>query len=483
MKKEKSEKKDEIIRTYCLKDSANEIKLSAVSDVLDEYRVAAGRIASYHWLLFNWLGKEFKDFEDVKHIRTKLGERYKQTCQTQVVGMLKSYIANIQTRFIEMVFNSSISEGDRVKYFYINKYMFWQRNEITMRGEPIEWEIILNARKMFKHLTRNHPHTAHINMVLDQKVMTLHLKEENKAKKFDYWIEMSTLSKGNKTWIPLQTNEFFKKKDGVFKHSIQVNKKDGKITFSVVKSIKPELIEGAVKKLGFDVGLCCFIATEYGDHLGKKLMEYVRKYDNITTKLFKNLQAQGIKPGDNKRYKALIKKIKEYLKNEIGRLINKLVKRINPSEITVENLDFRGSNIGKKNNRLLHKFGKGILTKKLDNITQHKKIKLNKINPPYTSQECPVCSYTSKKNRKTQSKFECQYCGKKGHADTIGGKNVSGRSSPEFHKLNKEKIFDLLCEKHTAWKDAQRCHSTASGALADHREPHSPNLIHTECNI
>ena len=79
MKKEKSEKKDEIIRTYCLKDSANEIKLSAVSDVLDEYRVAAGRIASYHWLLFNWLAKPFKDFEDVKHIQTKLSERYKQT--------------------------------------------------------------------------------------------------------------------------------------------------------------------------------------------------------------------------------------------------------------------------------------------------------------------------------------------------------------------------------------------------------------------
>ena len=41
----------------------------------------------------------------------------------------------------------------------------------------------------------------------------------------------------------------------------------------------------------------------------------------------------------------------------------------------------------------------------------------------YTSQECPKCSHTTKANRVSQSKFVCEHCGFKAHADLVGAIN------------------------------------------------------------
>jgi putative transposase len=152
-------------------------------------------------------------------------------------------------------------------------------------------------------------------------------------------------------------------------------------------------------------------------------------------------------------------KNKDYLKNEIGRIINRLVERYKPKEIVMEKLDFRGSNIGKKNNRLLSKFGKGILVKKLENISEEKGIEIRKINPAYTSQECPSCHYVSKNNRPKRDKFVCKKCGKKGHADVIGSKNIANRSSDWEYK-KREEIRQLLDKKHNNW-EKERGNSSA----------------------
>lgn len=475
-RKHKEDRSDEaIIRTYELKNHANGEKVESILDVLFAYRRTASKISNYHWRLFFEEKNGFRDQRDIKWMETKLSKRYMQTCQTQVVGMLKSYISNVQNRFVDKVLNSSIKKEDRVYYFYINKYMLWHRKEVMMQGKPISKEIIFNCKKIFKHLTKHHPKMRHINMVLDEKVATLYKKEENKATSFDFWIKISALKKYQTIWVPLQTNEYFDKIGGIFKHCIQVNYKDGKLSFSVIKELHPEMVEYISKQLSFDVGTVVFLATNHGDHLGKKLMAYIKKYDVILTRLKANLKKQGIKPTDSKRYNKLIKKVKEYVKNEIGRIINKIVKRLMPEEIDVERLDFRGTKLGATNNRIISNFGKGVLAKKLKNITQVKGIRLKEINPPYTSQECPNCHYTKKKNRKTRDRFECGYCGKKGHADSISGKNIPKRSSPEFNNKSKNEILCVLDNMHQAWKDARR-YSTAKDMVEHNDLPKGDSL-------
>ena len=62
----------------------------------------------------------------------------------------------------------------------------------------------------------------------------------------------------------------------------------------------------------------------------------------------------------------------------------------------------------------------------LQNSLEHK-AKTEKVNPAYSSQTCPSCGYVSRTNR-SGVKFHCRGCGKQGHADAVGGRNLLGRS-------------------------------------------------------
>jgi len=50
---------------------------------------------------------------------------------------------------------------------------------------------------------------------------------------------------------------------------------------------------------------------------------------------------------------------------------------------------------------------------------------LRTVGAAYTSQRCPECDYTDRKNRVTQAEFRCQQCGYETHADLNGGHNIA----------------------------------------------------------
>ena len=460
-KENKNEDKKPIIRAYLLKQHANKHKQQLLIDTLLIYRKLAKQISNHHWRLFFQDKQPFKDRLDIKFIENPLSERYKQTCQTQVIGTLHSYISNIQIRFKDKVLNSSLAENKdlRIKLLYINKYGKWMHSSVKMQKKDIEPEIIFLAKKIFKHLTKNHPSFKHYNMVLDKKIADVFPIQENKATSFDYWAHISTKNKGEKLYIPLQTNDYFDSIEGIFKNAIQVNYKDGCLEIRLIKQIEQKMMEYASEKLGVDIGTVVFIATEHGDLLGRQMMFFLKKQDSIIWHLAKNLKKQGIKLSDNKRYNRLNRKLREYLKNEIGRIINKMVQRYKPKKIKKEITNFQGSNIGRTNNRILNRFGKQIYENKMKSITEENGIELIGLPSYYTSQECPECHYTNKKNRSAR-KFKCKCCGLTMHADVVGGKNCSHRSSIEYKNKTKEETYQLLCEEHDRWL-RQRRDSTA----------------------
>ena len=447
-----------VLRTYELKSFANQSKNDSIIEVVRNYRKLALQIANLHWNNFySDNNSKFNKNLDIKNINSVLSERYKQTCQYQVVGMLKSYLANVKNRFKDMVLNSNVSEEMRIKLLFINKYEKWHCKEVTMKGVLIDDYTLLIARKIFKKLTKNKPSFKHINLVLDFKVAEV---KESNTSKFDYWINLSTCKKGKKILIPIKSNDYFNSINGTIKNIVQINIKNGKPEFSFVKEIETKVLDEVSKKLGLDIGIVNLITTEHGDLLGRKLIKDLKRRDEIITKLFKNLQKQKIKPNTNKRYVTLNRKLREYVKNEIGRIINKLIRIYKPSEIVVEKLDFRSSKLNKKSNRILNRFGKKRIYTKLENITSLNNIELTYINPAYTSQCCPKCNCVSKENRKKQDKFKCIECGYEKHADVVGSRNISGRSSTEFLNLNKRQILQHLDAKHLEWRE-QRCHSSA----------------------
>ena len=60
---------------------------------------------------------------------------------------------------------------------------------------------------------------------------------------------------------------------------------------------------------------------------------------------------------------------------------------------------------------------------------------LEKVNPAYTSCQCPSCGCCDKRNRPQQAEFHCIACGHRQNADTVGAVNVlrKGRTGPSAH--------------------------------------------------
>ena len=439
-----------MIKAYNLKHSINIGKQKKVFEILSEYRSTGILLSKIQWRNLFENGRFNKNLK-IFLPESKISARYKQVIQYQVVGQLESYISNRQNEFVETVFNSSISEKILIELLYINKYKKWFLKNIEMRKKIISEEIIKLARKIFKKiLSKNRkPNFRYMNMALDSKVVNIEKKLENRATKFDYWLNLSTLEKGKKIKLPIDSNSYFEGKIGNIKNFVQFNfgKKD-KIGIVFLKDIDKIEYIPKTDKIGLDLGLKNLFATNRGDIFGRGFSKIITKYNTYISELAKNRQKQKLKTA-SKRYKNLIQKLRNYLKNEINRVVNRIVNLYSPKEIVIEKLNFQSPKLSKKMNRLLNNFGKSLITKKFQSLKEELGIKITEVNPAYTSQECSECGYVAKKNRKSQEVFICGFCGHSQNADINASKNILSRSSTELKNIfmKKASILDKLVEK------------------------------------
>jgi len=438
-----------MIRTYPVKHNENLNKRIKILELSKEYRVLAKDISSVQWIEFYKRGKFNKNL-DIKELDSPLSERYKQTCQYQVVGVLKSFISNRQNEFVRIVYNSNLSEEVKIKLFYINKYSKWFCKEVKMKNELIEKEIVKLSRKIIKEVIKRHrlPELKHCNLALDDKVAKISVKGEG-ANSFDYWIKLSTLDYGHPIDIPIKTNEYFESKEGILKKFCQINidRESGSIEICLIKDIpsKKESYIPLTPKIAIDLGLRNLFSLSDGSLYGVNFIDKIRHYDKIITEIMQQRQRQGLNP-KSKKYKKAVKKFRKYLKNEIHRLLNSIIERYKPGEIVIERLNFRNPDLSKRMNRLLSVFGKSIIKNYFSSIEELYGIRIKEINPAYTSQTCSTCGYIDEHNRKCQSVFICEYCRKKIHADVNASRN-------HFLRSSQKKLSDIYSSRETILRE------------------------------
>ena len=118
--------KDRIFGSYLFVNYTNKGKLEKINQVLTEYRKTAKDIAIYLWDIFFRFGKfPHRKKINIKHIPSYLSERYKYICLWQVHSILSSYIANIQYKFANIVFNSSLNKEDKLILLALNNVNGW----------------------------------------------------------------------------------------------------------------------------------------------------------------------------------------------------------------------------------------------------------------------------------------------------------------------------------------------------------------------
>jgi len=456
---------ERIIGAYKYRHFGNKGKVDKILRVLKEYRKTAKNIAKIQWQLFFNQGN-FNEYNNIKEIESKLSEGYKQTCQSQVVGILKSYISNRQNDFVKIVYNSNLDNDTKFILFYINKSKAWfneKLNEVILKNKkgeiikklPINKEHYKLARKIIKQTFKQNkfPSFKNISMNLDKKVMDIQKKKNGKAKSFDYWLALTTLQTGKRTYIPLKANTYAEKLDGKFLNFVQIiQTNNNNVEIKLVKELsKNKEYEPQTDAISIDIGLNPLFATDKGDLLGRYFKDYLIKLDRKITKRMQYLQKNNIKPKQDEKYRKLVQNFRDFLKSETNRIFNRIIQIHKPKVIVLEKLDFRSPELSKRLNRLISNFGKRYINEKINRLKQIYGIEIIFINPAYTSQECSNCGYIDRNNRKDTHTFECKSCGNKINAQVNGAKNILRRSSLRdliTPYTSKKKVLQMLVKQY-----------------------------------
>lgn len=138
----------------------------------------------------------------------------------------------------------------------------------------------------------------------------------------------------------------------------------------------------------------------------------------------RRMQKAGRKPRESVLYGDLVRRLRGMIETEVNRTLNHAVLLHRPRIIAVEKLDFQGSGLSRRMNRILANCGRGAMTRKLADLHDRHGIEIHEVDPAYTSKTCSCCGYVDARQRSGE-KFSCRFCGRRMHADVNGARNIA----------------------------------------------------------
>lgn len=366
-------------------------------------------------------------FTDFLGIASK---RLLTTVYNQAYADFKSHIKLIRYYIIEATKKTHSMSDNKSLYHDFKK---------EIRDYKFTTNRVLHS--IFRHVTKRlarKPSLKLKNMMLDSQIVKIEKAKETKL--FDRWIRIAPLKGQKAIYIPYKSSNY---KDRNALNAYQFVRIDNSFSIRIVQTVDRVEYNPSDKIVGIDLGLTDFFATSSDKILGNGFMNWLKKHDEILTKLKASLQKQGIKPRQSKKYRKLVQKIRDYTKNEVCRLFNLVMKHEKPKVIRLEFLDFRNQNLGKITNRLLTRLANKIIAEKVQRLVDVYGVEVEYINAAYTSQTCLSCGYIAKNNRDGR-KFKCHCCGHKANANTQASKNIARRSSDSLKLTKKQALTEGL---------------------------------------
>lgn len=461
-------------RTDLLPSNLTPSKETKVLDLLAHYRDGAVLLGREQWKLFFEAGKFNKNHDvDKTTFAAAIGAANRvQMCRYQVVGQLQGWVSNRANDFRDTVHRSSLSPDTKHMLHVVNRMGAWfLRADIAMKetGEIIPVEVRKLARSIMRHIMARHrrPDLSRISMRLDHRAACISAPTKaTQAGKLAWWVNLSTMEPGRKIAVPLLNYDFHKNRPGRVTDGLQINRnRDGVLSFGIVTDMgqtcaKSRAAYDGVGAIALDFGLSTLFATSDGQLLGQGWLKRLRRYDNLLTMIAATQQRMGKKPRDSARYREAVTALRGWIRTEVGRVLNLLVEQGKPKELVLERLDFRNPDLSRHLNRLIQNCGRSVIQSKLADLEQRFGITSTEVNPAYTSQTCAACGYVDAKNRRSQSRFRCLWCGHTKHADLNAAQNIDQRRALVIGSVFQSKAAVLAAlvrqfgERHTGSRDA-----------------------------
>jgi IS605 OrfB family transposase len=249
---------------------------------------------------------------------------------------------------------------------------------------------------------------------LDQRFLEVETGENS----FDYWVNISTVTKGKRISIPFKSydyaNNYFE--NWTLRKGGKLQNIDG--TWFLIlcfEKPRPPLREtGEVQ--GIDLGYRKLIATSDGEFLGTRVSRLAEKIAR--------------KQVGSKQWKKATTEMQHY--------VNRVVKQLFLPSLRVlvleklKNLKRRKRGVwNRRVNRLFNFWLYGHIIRRLSELGELHGVRVVAVNAAYTSQTCPACGFRDSLNRRDEA-FECVHCGFADDADYVGAVNVRSRFAEQL---------------------------------------------------
>jgi hypothetical protein len=387
---------------------------------------------------------------------TELSERWQRVAIMQAAGIAKSWRSNRA---------NALQDYERQQEHYKKRLAEYKAQQ--SRGTREEGEEEIKEPKAPTWHEWNLPELRQWCIQANANVATLEPSEESC---FDYWLKVSTLDKGKPLLVPVKLADYHKEVLSVEKtdkrkeinSSVTLNKRNGDwwLTITYDEEVAIET-EPSTPVVGIDVGVVNFLTTSTGKHYGtmhgklKQRHKRDRAKRRRKAKLRACLKKKGVKklPSTSSRTgQRLIRQTKQ----EINRAVNQCYNdpdhegvQFAYEQLSVASMRFKARAM----NSYLRASHLGHIPAQIKWNAEKRGVIATQVNCAYSSQECSVCHYVSRKNRPNQQTFCCQVCGYTTHADHNGATNVSRRKDDKALRACKDRkaIKALLMKRHEQW--------------------------------
>lgn len=289
--------------------------------------------------------------------------------------------------------------------------------------------------------------------------------EPSEDSSFDSWLTVATLEKGHPIKIPVKLADYHKEalKEKKLNSSVSLNKRNGDwwltVTYDEEVAVKTTPDAPVV---GIDVGIANFITTSTGKHYGtmhgklKERHKRDRAKRRRKAKLRACLQKKGVKklPSTSSRTgQKLIRQTRQAINRAVNECFNDPEHagvQFAYEALSIASMRFkaRAMNAYLKASHLAH------IPQQIKWNAEKRGGMATPVISAYSSQECSMCHYTSRKNRPDQQTFCCQVCGFQAHADHNAAVNLSRRIGDKALQAchDRDAIKSLLMKRHEQWE-------------------------------
>ena len=433
-----------------------------------------------------------------------LGTSLGQMCMAQTRDALRGWTAGLVPRVRRRIEASSLPPETRHALHVLNLRQAWGGPLADVPAERATQRLFRRIVGSVRQETRR-PDLRRLWPKIDQRMATL--RPARRPGAFALWLRLSTLEKGRRIEIPLRVTPLLQRRlqaAGGFARvarTLQIlppasgrGRRESSFRIAVFTDMEPafaasraayakSLAEDRGGRCGGDVALDLGLATLFGTHegdlLGRNWMRRLQRYDRQISLLAACRQRQGLRVR-SPRYDRRVARLRGFVKTEVNRILAALVARRHPARLILEHLGQgfqQGAHgrLSRRTARLVGLIGQQVVRAKLADLGQRHGIVIEHREAAYSSQECSACGYIDAKNRNTQARFRCRFCGTTLHADVNAPRVLLRQRLPTSQPSTGASRRRLLQDRCTAFMERYPLGDEPGAAPGRPRDPRHRN--------